>query len=82
MPSAKDKIAKILVLGKQEPLLAQRESYNIHIAHTCCGFRNVEDIVTTVTQVRDQWRRNTFVGDPAHLSAVDGVFVGKIIGGE
>jgi hypothetical protein len=79
---AKDKIAKILVLGEQQSLLAQRERDNIRVAQTGSGFRDIEHIVTVCPQKHDQRRRDAFVREPAHLLAVNDVFVGEIVGGK
>jgi len=63
---AKDEIAEILVLGEQEPSLAQRERDNIRIAQTRGSLHDIKHIVTTGAQKRNQRRRDAFVSEPAH----------------
>jgi len=82
MFSAKDKFAKILVFGEQESFFTQRERDHIRVAQTNGCFRDIEYIVAVRTQKRDQWRRNPFVREPAHLLAINDVFVGEIVGGK
>jgi hypothetical protein len=63
----KDKIAEILVLGKQEPLLAQRERDDIRVVQTRSSLRDIKHVVTAGAKKRNQGRRNAFVSEPAHL---------------
>jgi hypothetical protein len=63
---AKDKVAEILVLGKQQSHLARREHDNIRVAQARCSFRDIEYVVSISAQKRNQSRRDTFVSEPAH----------------
>ena len=60
----------------------QRERDNVRVAHTGCSFRNIEHIMTPPTQKCYQRRRDAFVREPTHVSTVDDIFVGQIIGSE
>ena len=80
MLSTKNKVSEILVLGEKQPHLARREVDNIHVAQTRSRFGNISHIMTGGPQKSDQRRRNTFVSEPTHASAVDDFFVGEIVG--
>ena len=80
--SAKDQIAEIFVFGKQQSHLARRECDDIGIAQTGSGFCDIEHVVTVGPQKRNQGCCDAFVSEPAHVLAVNDVFVGEIIGGK
>ena len=58
---AKDKIAEVFVLGKQQSRLARRERDNVCVAQTRSSFSDVEYVVTGGAQKCDQRRRDAFV---------------------
>jgi hypothetical protein len=77
-----DQITEILVLGEQKPFLAQCQRNNVRVAETRSNFRDVENVVSGRAQRSNQGSRDAFVSEPAHVSAVDDVFVGGIISGK
>jgi hypothetical protein len=80
--STKDKIAEILVFSEQKSLLAQRERDDSGVVQPCGRFRHIEYLVASRAQYCDQRRRDAFVSEPAHASAVNNVFVGEIVRGK
>ena len=76
---AKDEIAEIFVLSKEQSHLARRERNNIRVAQTRSSFGDIQHVMTGGAQKPNQVGRNAFVGEPSHASTVDDFFISEII---
>ena len=58
------------------------EGDDIGVAQASGSLGDIQDVVPDRPPKCDQGRCDTFVSEPAHILAVDDVFVGQIVGGE
>jgi hypothetical protein len=80
---SEDEIAEILVFRQEQSSLALRTNHDLRVSRTRRHIGHVNNVMSILSQKRDQIHIHTFVDQPAHFDlTIDESFIGQIVSGK